>query len=83
MYYVLRGYTFPATVPVMVQVPSAMVVWTFRHRCSLHVRSDVPVRPVSTRYPQPAPDTGNRTERQVTARIVITRHQIREKNRIE
>jgi hypothetical protein len=38
----------------------------------LHVCSDVPVRPGSTRYPQPAPDTCNRTERQVAACIFIT-----------
>jgi hypothetical protein len=39
-----------------------------------------PVQPGSTRYPQPAADTGDRTERQVTACIVITWQQVMKKN---
>ncbi len=71
------------TLPAMVRAPSAMVVYTCPHRCSLHVRSDVPVRPGSTRYPPPAADTRNRTEWQVPAGPGISRHQFRKNNQIE
>jgi hypothetical protein len=57
------------------------MAWTFEYRCSLHVCSDIPVRPGIRRYPQHAARPSGRTKWQVPALSDIVRQQTRENKR--